>query len=58
MKLDDYRNKLAYEELPNWRKFIHAYLFSIKTTGLSGIYRYPIAYMKLKKLINKHGKKT
>ena len=58
MKLDDYKKRLVYNKLPNWRKFIHAYMFSIRSTGLRGIYRYPIAYIKLRRLINKHGKKN
>ena len=56
MDLDTYKAKIAYEALPTWRKFIHGYLFTIRTTGIGAIVGYPLTLWKLKKMVKKYEK--
>lgn len=49
--LQSIRNQMAYEKLPEWRKFLHAW----KMTGYS--IRFPFIWYKLWKMTKEHAKK-
>ena len=55
MSIESYKFMQKYEKWPKWRKFMHAYIFSIKSGGVTAIYKYPINYYKLKRMLR--GKK-
>ena len=45
------RNQINYDEAPEWRKFWHGYKFSIKQLGFYAIWKFPITYLKLRKML-------
>ncbi len=51
--LEQLRNKMNYENLQNWQKFIYGWKASIKFSGIKAIYKYPINYYKLWKRLKK-----
>jgi len=40
-----------YKEWPEWRKFIHAYIFSFEKLGITAIYKYPKSYFQIRKMM-------
>ena len=53
MEIDKLRNQIYYDELPEWRKFLHAYKFTFKQVGISALWKFPFNYYKLWKQMKK-----
>lgn len=51
--IDEIRNQISYEELPNWRKFLHGWIVTFRSVGIKAVYKYPYNYYKLWKKLRK-----
>lgn len=50
MNLQEYKNKIEYEEKSEFAKFRHASWFMLRTKGIKGLFKYFKIYRMLRKM--------